>query len=140
MKPIIVLALLLFAGYSCKKEMQKSEIFSGVWVESSLRLDTLDFESANLIDYAGENDPVFFQTNTYSDPVLNPSFPVNHSSLYDYYFNKGMDRIYLRSFLSSSSAHNSYRIQLSDDQKRFTAEKFYPRRALPDVIEFVRIR
>jgi hypothetical protein len=125
---------------SCTKQKGKPIAFQGVWVESSLRLDTLDFEYGTLIDWGGENSVVEFRTNTYVDTVLNPNYPVNHYSTYAYYFTNNKTKINLRSSYSSSTYFGEYTFTLSSDLKTFTIGKFYNRRILPTVIEFVRIK
>ena len=114
--------------------------FQGVWVESSLRVDTLDFEYGNRVDLDGENFVVEFRTNTYTDTLLNPNFPVNHYDTYEYYFTDNKTKINFRNFNSPSSYFGAFTFTLSADLKKFTTDKFYNRRALPAVIEFVRIR
>lgn len=136
-KILIVFSLMSFA---CKKSAIKNFPFEGVWVESNLRLDTLDFEYAGRVDYDGEYTPLYFSTNTYMDSVLNPAFPIFHTALYNYYFNKDKSRIYLRNYLTSSSTtYLEYNFKVIDD-KRFEIDKFYLRRSLPQSIEFVKIR
>jgi hypothetical protein len=125
---------------SCQKQKSKPVAFQGVWVESSLRLDTLDFEYGNLIDWSGVGLILDFRTNIYVDTVLNPNFPVSHSGSYTYYFSNDKKIIYLRNFNSSSTYFGTFTFTLSADLKRFIIDKFYNRRALPAVIEFVRIR
>lgn len=125
---------------ACKKSVNSKIPFEGVWVESSLRLDTLDFDYANRVDYGGEHTPLYFSTNTYFDTLLNPMFPVFHTAEYRYYFNKDKSSIFMRNWLiSSTRSYNEYRFRIIDD-KRFEIDKFYLRRSLPAIIEFVRIR
>ncbi len=114
--------------------------FEGVWVESSLRLDTLDFDYGNRVDWSGQGNVLSFKTNIYTDTVINPNFPVSHSALYQYFFTNNKTKLNLRNFYSSSTGYGEYTFTLSPDLKKFTVDKFYNRRALPVVIEFVRIR
>jgi hypothetical protein len=92
------------------------------------------------VDWGGENSAVEFRTNTYVDTVLNPNHPVNHYSTYEYNFTNNKTKINLRSFYRSSTYFGEYLFTLSADVQKFTIDKFYDRRALPAVVEFVRIR
>jgi hypothetical protein len=134
----LILAVCFFI--SCQKQKTKAMAFEGVWVEKTLRLDTLDFEYGNLIDWSGQGNVLSFKTNIYTDTVINPSFPVSHSALYQYFFTNNKTKISLRNFYSSSTGYGEYTFTLSADLKKFTIDKFYNRRALPAVIEFLRIR
>ncbi len=125
---------------SCQKQKTAPKSFPGVWVETTLRLDTLDFEYGNLIDWGGIGLVLNFRTNTYQDTVLNSNFPVSHSGSYVYYFTNDNKTINLRNFISSSTNFGALSFTLSFDLKKFTIDKFYNRRALPAVIEFVRIK
>jgi hypothetical protein len=140
MRYFIILFAAGLLAMGCRKSKKAETPFTGVWVESSLRLDTLDFEAQNLMDLAGDYPLVSFQTNVYSDPVLNPNYLVSHSDHYSYYFTDNNSRINLRGMLSSSSYFNTYNFSLASGGQRFTVDKFYGRRSLPAVIEFVRIR
>lgn len=137
---LLFLTVFICFFVSCTKQKGKIMAFQGVWVESSLRLDTLDFAYGTLIDWGGDNSVVEFRTNTYVDTVLNPNHPVNHYNTYDYYFTNNKTKINLRSSYSSSTYFGEYTFILSSDLKTFTIGKFYNRRILPTVIEFVRIR
>jgi hypothetical protein len=141
MKTVLFAAVLFLMLTSCKKGSTGSaNALEGIWVESTLRLDTLDFEINNLIDNGNGYRLINFKTNTYTDIVLNPNYPVNHSSHYDYYLNNQQTTINLRSYLSSYGGFYSYAFSLSADAKSLTVDKFYLRRNLPATIEFVRIR
>ena len=137
---LFLLILFVYFFVSCQKQKTVSKGFLGVWVESSLRLDTLDFEYGNLIDWSGVGLVLNFRTNTYLDTVLNPNFPVSHSGSYTYYFTNDNKIINLRNFISSSTYFGAFTFTLLPDLKKFTIDKFYNRRALPAVIEFIRIR
>jgi hypothetical protein len=139
MKTLIAAALLLIMT-SCKKNNSSSNVFEGVWVESSLRFDTIDFEINNIIDNGNGYRLINFKTNTYTDTVLNPTYPVNHSTHYDYYLNNQQKTINLRSYLSSYSGFYSYNFSMATDAKSLTVDKFYLRRNHPATVQFVRIR
>jgi hypothetical protein len=135
-----LLPFILLLICSCTKKSTTPKAFKGVWVETTLRLDTLDFEVNNLVDNGSGYAIADFKTNTYIDTVLNPNYPVNHSSGYHYYFAADDNKIYLRSLFSSFNGFYEFAFSLLPNQQRFTINKFYLRRALPAVIEFVRIK
>ncbi len=134
-----IIVVLLFSACA-KNKTAVATAFSGVWVESTLKLDTLDFEYGNLIDWSGQGNVLSFRSNIYTDTVLNPNFPVSHSASYQYYFTGNKTKLNLRNFISSSTYFGEFTFTLSADLKKFTIDKFYNRRVLPAVIEFVRIR
>lgn len=136
----VFLAAGLFITACRKSKNEQGPGITGVWVESTLRLDTLDFDMQHLMDLSSGYSLAGFQTNSYSDPVLNPNYPVNHSTHYDYYFNHSKDQLSMRSMLSSSTAFQTYNFSMSAGGQRFSIDKFYLRRSLPPTIEFVRIR
>jgi hypothetical protein len=138
---LISFTLLLVFFFSCNKNKHEGESsFKGVWVETTLRLDTLNFETNKLIDRGSGYSMVAFNSNTYIDTVLNPNYPINHSTSYDYYFDDTMNKIYMRDILSSYNGFPIHRFTLAADKLRFTISKFYLRRSLPAIIEFERIR
>ena len=135
---LIICATLICAG--CSKDKKPKQVFYGVWVETTLRLDTLDFEFATLNGWSGEHSAFNFSTNTYLDTLLNPFHPVNHSDIYEYFFNTTIDEINMKGMLSSSSTFLQHQFNVATDKRSFTIEKFYARRSLPATVEFVRIR
>jgi hypothetical protein len=140
MRPVSFL-LLFVLFFSCNKNKYGAgTAFSGVWVETILRKDTLDFEADKLIDRGSGNAMVVFNSNTYTDTVLNPNYPINHSTLYNYYFSVGTNKIYMKDILSSNSNFPVYNFTLAANKLRFTIDKFYMRRALPAIIEFEKIK
>jgi hypothetical protein len=124
---------------ACKKDrgIDTSERLSGVWVEASLRFDTLDFSYMDLVDRTSDRLLVVFRSKPYSDATINPDFPVNHSAWYDYYLDGY--KIFMRSSYSSSSFFGDYDFLLQPDQKAFTIKRFYGRNALPETIRFERL-
>ncbi len=134
-KVSIVFAIIICFTAACKKSKTELLIF-GVWVEKSLRLDTLDFNIQNRVD--ATEPTVNFLSGPYIDTVLNPNFPVSHASLYSYKFLN--DTLQLRSYLSSLGRFQSYPVTFYADGKTFSIGKFYNRRALPQIIEFEKIR
>jgi hypothetical protein len=135
---MFVFTSLLFACNKDKKQNLAS--INGIWVEKSFRLDTLDFEINSLVDNASGYAVIDFKTNTYVDTVLNPVFPVNHNSTYNYYLSKDESMIFMQSSFSSNSGFETYTFSMQLNQQSITMQKFYNRRALPAVIELVRIK
>ncbi len=127
--------IIIYSTTACKKSKTEQLIF-GVWVENSLRLDTLDFDIQNRID--ATEPTVNFLSKPYNDTVLNPNFPVVHASMYNYSLTG--DTLQLRSYFSSSTWFQHYHIAFSADRKMLSVAKFYNRRALPQIIEFEKIR
>jgi hypothetical protein len=140
MRSYIVFLLTILFFIACKKQKNSNTSFAGVWVETSLRVDTFDFDFGNRADLSGGYPAADFNTNIYIDTVLNPNFPVSHSTVYSYYFTNNMKSIQMRSMLSSSTYFGEFKFSLSGDKRKFTIDKFYSRRALPVVIEFEKIK
>jgi hypothetical protein len=140
MRSYIAFLLTILFFIACKKQKNGNTAFAGIWVETSLRLDTFDFDFGNRVDQGGQFPVADFNTNSYIDTVLNPNYPVSHSTTYNYYFTNDMKRIQMRNFLSSSSYFGEFKFSLSGDKRKFTIDKFYSRRSLPAVIEFERIK
>lgn len=141
MKTLLFALSLLSLTASCKKNKgSNTSGLQGVWVETTLRLDTLDFEINNLIDNSSGYAAVNFKTNTYNDTVLNPNYPVNHSSFYHYYLDSRQTVMNLKSAYSSYSGFFTYKFALQANGKQFSIDKFYLRRSLPSTIEFIRIK
>lgn len=126
MKPVISLILLSLL-LSCSKNSTTILPPSGIWIEQSLRLDTLDFESANGTFTSSGYSTLLFKSNP-------PSF----WSISSYYFKT--DSIFLRSFLSSSTLFASYKFQMATNQQTFNVSRFYNRNSLPATLTFEKIK
>ncbi len=133
MKKLFQLIVCLITLMACKKTKTTEPNLEGLWVEKSLRLDTLNFGYNNLFGPA-----MNLLSAPYADTVLNPNFPVNHSGLYSYLIVG--DSIKIRNFASSSSFLPTYKFAFIAGGNAFTVGKFYNRRALPAVIEFQKIQ
>ena len=113
------LVFFLFAALiiSCRKENTEGS-FEGIWVEKTLRLDTLEF---------------------------NPLISSSHQSVYlrsqqsriGYNYQVKTDSILLKSFVSSGG-FNSYYFNFNSS-KKFTINNFFQRPALPATIQFEKI-
>lgn len=120
---------------SCKKNLSKV-LPQGVWVEKSLKFDTLIFD--NKFELRDEGKFSFTQkSKPYMDATQNPTYPINHSGFYSYYFEG--EYINLRSFLSSSTRYNKYDFNISTDGKSFSIGRFYSRNQLPAILEFEKV-
>ena len=102
---------------SCRKENAEGS-FQGIWVEKTLRLDTLEF---------------------------NPLISSSHQSVYlrsqqshiGYHYQVKTDSILLKSF-GSSGGFNPYYFNFNNS-KKFTINNFFQRPALPVMIQFEKI-
>jgi hypothetical protein len=133
MKKLFPLIVCLITLMACKKTKTTEPILEGLWVEKSLRLDTLNFSYNNLFGPA-----MYLRSAPYTDTVLNPMYPVNHSGIYSYLLSG--DSLKLRNFASSSSLLPTYKFSFVAGGNAFTVGKFYNRRELPAVIEFQKIQ
>lgn len=131
----LAIAVILITIGACKKSETPTttEYTGGVWVEKSLRLDTVDFTYGDVI-----GPTVYLRSQPYMDTVLNPNYPVTHATMYSYILK--CDSIRLRNFLSSSSFFQTYPISFAADKRTFIVAKFYNRRVLPAVILFEKIK
>ncbi len=102
---------------SCRKENAESS-FQGIWVEKTLRLDTLEF-----------------------NPLISSSFQSiylrSQQSHIGYNYQIKSDSIFLKTF-GSSGGFNSYYFNI-DNSKKITISNFYQRPALPATIQFEKI-
>jgi len=119
MRKLLLFILPLFIITACKKETT-SDSLEGLWIETTLRLDTIDFDGGSF-----GSTPAF---DLRSQP---------YRSLYNYSLRT--DSIRLRSFFSSYSRFYSYFFR-REDSRRFTIGNFYNRPGLPTRIRFERIR
>lgn len=125
MRKLLVFFLFPILVASCKKEAESS--LRGVWIEKSLRLDTLEFDNANFK----------LRSSAYWDLSQNPNFPINHSAIYRYQLDN--DSIRLNSFYSSYSGLFAYKFKLNSSTDLIIG-KFYSRTSLPAILEFEKIQ
>jgi hypothetical protein len=124
---------------SCSKDSEPVFSFQGVWVEKTLRLDTFDFEKGKIMTSSGPNTTFYFCTKPFTDPSLNPNYPITNSGFYGYYVNG--DSIFLRSHFSSSLTYKSYLFQLNSSNQSFQIGKFYTRTGLTSsMLDFEKIQ
>jgi len=120
MRKLLLFLIPLFAISACKKETA-SENLVGLWIETTMRLDTIDFDNGRLYSSTPSFD---FRSQPYR-------------SLYNYSLQT--DSIRLRSIFSSYSGFYSY-FYRREESRRFTIDNFYNRPGLPARIRFERIR
>jgi|GEM_PF-5863897 hypothetical protein len=140
MKKLISLFFLVSVTACTRDSVQllNPQSISGVWIESSLRLDTLDFDSFPK-DSNAQHEHVLLRSKPFTDASLNPTYPVNPSAIYNYYFKA--DSVYLYNLYSSLYKFNPYKIQVSSDVRFFDIEKFYTRTGLnKTVLRFERFK
>jgi hypothetical protein len=123
MRKLLLCLSLAFCAFSCKKDETTPEDLSGVWVETSQEIDTMDFEGPILFN----NHPTFdlrSQVRTFN-------------SLYNYRIDR--DSIRLRSVASSFSGYYAYSYR-RENATTFSVRNFFGRPTLPPTIRFRRIR
>lgn len=126
--------IFIFLFWSCTKDTSV-DYPQGVYVEETLRLDTIDFTINNQID-ASELSFVF-KSKTFQDPV-NPVITIYNSGLYNFQIQNN-ETIQLRNMISSSSAFNNYYFSWVKNNTYFEIGKFYNRPNLPDRVKFIKL-
>lgn len=121
------LIIILFLLLSCTKNTTSVSTLSGIWVEQTLRLDTLDFELGDKFGTVNGNKTFF----------LNSSSSTN-TNVYSYYFK--LDTIRLSSVVSSFAFFGSYKFKMRTNNRFFDVERFYNRNSLPTTITFEKIK
>src|SRR5215471_18608685 len=114
MKGILFFSMFLLIVASCRKVKTTRDI-DGVWVEKTLRLDTIDF---NL---------TFFDSSF----MLRPQ---PYGGIFDYRLQPG-NSIGLRNIISAYSGFSSYYFK-QDNSSEFSIGKFYNRPGLPATLQF----
>ena len=79
-------------------------VSTGVWVETSLRLDTLDFDSWTSLISSSSIPNIHFRSQPFNDPAL-ASYTINLSNILSYHY-KSSDTLSLRYYTSSSLMFN----------------------------------
>lgn len=126
------LVLCLVAVASCSKKNENTEVLSGVWVESSLRHDTIRFDAENWSD----NERIFdFRSKPFVESV-GSSDTVRLSNMYR--FKLTTDSVSMIYLYSSSMLYHNFAFTMKTPTQ-FTIGRFYNRKSLPVQLEFVRI-
>jgi hypothetical protein len=113
----IVVFLFAVLIISCRKESGEGS-FRGIWVEKTLRLDTLEFNPA-------------VSSSLQSVYLSSPQTHIGYS------YQIKTDSILLKSF-ASPGGFNSYYFNFNNS-KKFTINNFFQRPALPATIQFEKI-
>lgn len=138
MRLTVISVIVVFLLSACAKETATPSKLSGIWVEQSLRLDTLDFDNKSLLSTNSDTiGTVQFRCRPFTDVAINPNFPINNSTFYNYYLKT--DSLFLRNFLSSYSGFYRYSFTMHSEQS-FSVARFYNRNTLPATITFTRIQ
>lgn len=118
---------------SCKKQNANEIRIIGVFVEESLRLDTMDFDVNARIDGLG------YYFDFLSAPFVDSLYPflIMNASFYECII--GSSTIQLKSAVQSTNMFQSIPFNLAEDKKSFTINKFYIRSRLPNSLKFVRL-
>ena len=137
-KPVcFIVVLFLFTLMACSKyNAINKNILNSIWVEESLKLDTLDFEVANRVDYGGPNYFADFIGKPLFDSAVIPAVYTVNSFSFDYYV--ANDKIYILPLISSTTTHQPFKIEISADGKKMTIDKFYRRIGLSASLVFVK--
>jgi hypothetical protein len=130
--PLVYFALVI----SCKKSTTDSgNILNGVWVEKTLRLDTIDFTINNLVD---ATTPSFeFKSNPFIDSSISTIHPIYNGTIY--YYKLEPNAIELLPMTSSSLVYRTVGFTIANNKNEFTIGKFYIRSSLPDTIGFIKL-
>jgi hypothetical protein len=140
MRPLLLLCFLALCC-ACKKDaVPFTSVFGlkGMWVEKSLRLDTVDLK--NIPSGTDFNGRPYLRLGSaaYNDPTASLFYRQHHSNFFSYYLEE--DAINLLSGFSSSLIYTKFEFAWGPDRKSFTIKRFYNRKELPDTIVFERIK
>jgi len=139
MRPLLLILLLTFLFAACGKDSDRCDPpTSGVWIEKSQRLDTLDFDTP--ADFKmHDNRVVYFKAKPFMDPAASTVYPRIYSSIYGYYYKDG--DIYLHNAVSAMYMnYKVYDFRQGNNCNSFTVKRFYDRKSLPDEIVFERLK
>jgi hypothetical protein len=130
--PFVYFALIT----SCKKSTTDSNNnLNGIWVEKTLRLDTIDFTINDLLDATTASFE--FKCKPFIDSSISTIHVIYNSSIYNYKLES--NTIALLPITSSSLIYKTVEFSLSATKNAFTVGKFYIRSSLPNVLEFVKL-
>jgi hypothetical protein len=131
----LFLVALVVTVCSCSKSSNSTIEFTGKWIEKSQRLDTIDFDPPFPGAYDHLNKGFLLRSQPYVDITINPTYPINPSSIFSYYTNG--DSIYVYNSLMSAMIYRPYSFQPAGNS--FTIGKFYLRNSLPAQLVFERL-
>ncbi|MDF2192225.1 hypothetical protein [Paraflavitalea sp. CAU 1676] len=139
MRPLLLILLVASLLTACDKDDDSCKPpTSGVWVEKSQRLDTLDFNTPS--DFKIHDNPIVeFNARPFMDPAVSTQYPRIYSTIYGYYYENG--NLYLHNMVSALYRNYiPYPYKWGHDCKTITIKRFYDRKSLPEEITFVRIQ
>lgn len=150
MRWMILLLFLVVSAAACKKDksdqafnaMNDSGPFAGVWVETSLGKDTINFNVAQswleqLPWRPPANAGVFIMgSDSYKDYDGSTNSP---GGIYSYY-RSGSDSLQIYSYFTSSNKYEGFKFTIGEGQTTFKIGRFYKRPGLPDELTFSRKR
>lgn len=151
MRWMILLLFLVVSAAACKKggdadqrfsAMKEDGPFVGVWVETSLGKDTINFNVAQswleqLPWQPPPNAGVFIMG---SDSYKNNDGSVNSPGGVYSYYRSGSDSLQIYSYFTSNSKYAGFKFTLGEGQTTFKIGRFYTRPGLPDELTFSRKR
>jgi len=139
MRPLLLILLVASLLTACDKDDDSCKPpTSGVWVEKSQRLDTLDFNTPSFLDMHG-NRVMLLKAKPFMDSAVSTEFPLIYSSIFGYYYKDG--KMYLHNSVSAMYMNYiAYEYRLGNDCNSLVVKKFYGRKSLPEEIVFVRLK
>jgi hypothetical protein len=105
---------------SCKKDKSEDVLQGDVWVEKTLRLDTIEFNNP----LSSSFNSMYFASAQYRNA---------------YTYQVKTDSILLKSFTSSSMLFNAYYFS-QNSSTQFTISNFFQRTSLPAIVQFEKIK
>jgi hypothetical protein len=120
--------------FSCKKENSLPKFPQGIYVEQTMRLDTMDFTINNVVL---DGTVPQFKFNAPID-LTNPIAPVIQNSIFQFII-KSNNSIDLLNFLSSNSNYVNYYFNWQTEANSFEIDKFFTRNNLPTRLRFVKL-
>jgi hypothetical protein len=132
MHNLTTLIIICFLALSCKKESYVVKI-QDIYVEETLRLDTMDFSINNRVDATG----FYFELKAtpFNDSLY--TYPIRNAALYDCKILG--NRIEVKSLFSSSNLYQNLSFFLEANKNSFIIDKFYIRSSLPNSLKFVKL-
>jgi hypothetical protein len=122
--------------FSCKKDNSFIKFPQGVYVEETLRLDTMDFTINDVV--LDGTVPQFNFRQGIDTAIIPRPVPGFNNRTYQFEI-KANTTIDLRSMLSSNSNYVNYYFSWQTGATSFEIDKFYIRSNLPNRLRFVKI-
>ncbi len=132
---IIYILVIISCIYSCKKDNTLNTFPIGIYVEETLRLDTIDFTVNNTKDASIFCFNFAQQPDLTMPPLPTPGYT---NGLYNFII-KPNTTIDLRSVLSSSTNFQNYYFNWQQSATSFEIDKFYIRNNIPTRLRFIKL-